>query len=251
MNERVRAAPSLYGGGMETPVAAPKQRSPWVYVLLGCGGLAGLICLGTMMVIGFGVKAGKDMVDGVKDPAARQENALKQLGAIPEGYTVVASLSVFFMQTTMLTDREMLPDGGFVLGDGHTFAYFRVMANENNKKARDFLQGKETDPEALAKSGIKIDAKDIVKRGQLTIDGRKYSYVASRGTLDPGGPGAPEPGLSNAILFECPGEQLQVGVWSQLDPAPQKSAEELDLAGTVADEAQLVKFLKPMNPCGK
>lgn len=236
---------------METLGAAPKQRSPWVYVLLGCGGLAGLICLGTMIVIGFGVKAAKDLGAGVNDPEERQKNAIKQLGAIPEGYTVVASLSVFFMQTTMLTDREMLPDGGFVLGDGHTFAYFRVMANENNKKARDFLQGKETDPEALAKSGINIDAKDIVKRGQLTIDGRKYSYVASRGVLDPGGRGAPEAGLSNAILFECPGEQLQVGVWSQLDPAPQKSAEELDLAGTVADEAQLVKFLKPMNPCGK
>ena len=35
---------------MET--ASPKQRSPWLYVLLGCGGLAGLICLGSMIVLG-------------------------------------------------------------------------------------------------------------------------------------------------------------------------------------------------------
>lgn len=235
---------------METP--APKQRSPWLYVLLGCGGLAGLICLGTMIVVGLGVKAVKDVGDGVSDPEERQKNALKQLGGIPEGYTVVASLSVFVMQTTILTDREMLPDGGFVLGDGHTFSYFRIMANDNNKRACDFLQGKDTDPAALTKNGINIDAKDIVKRGQLTIDGRKFSYVASRGRLEgQGKDGAPEAGLNNAILFECPGEQLQVGVWSQLDPAPDKSAEELDLAGTVADEAQLAKFLKPMNPCGR
>lgn len=235
---------------METP--APKQRSPWLYVLLGCGGLAGLICLGTMIVVGLGVKAVKDVGDGMSDPEERQKNALKQLGGIPEGYSVVASLSVFVMQTTILTDREMLPDGGFVLGDGHTFSYFRIMANDNNKRARDFLQGKDTDPAALTKNGINIDAKDIVKRGQLTIDGRKLSYVASRGRLEGQGKnGAPEAGLNNAILFECPGEQLQVGVWSQLDPAPDKSAEELDLAGTVADEAQLAKFLKPMNPCGR
>lgn len=251
---------------METPSAAPKQRSPWVYVLLGCGGLAGLICLGTMLVVGLGLKTANDVVSGVTDPEERQKNALKQLGAIPDGYTVVASMNMYFAQTTMLTDGELLPDGGFVLGEGHTFAYFRLMANDNNKKARDFLQGKETDPEALTRSGININPEDIVKRGQLTIDGRKFSYVAFRGfeveptTMDEKtNTGATvrktglktHPQLNNAILFECPGEQLQVGVWSQQDPAPEKNSEELDLAGTVADEAQLAKFLKPMNPCGK
>ena len=45
----------------------------------------------------------------------------------------------FVLQTTVLTDCDMLADGGFVLGDGHTFAYVRMMANENNKKAREFL----------------------------------------------------------------------------------------------------------------
>ncbi len=233
---------------MET--ASPRQRSPWLYALLGCGGLAGLICLGGMIFVGLGVKALKNVGSGVTDPAERQKNALEQLGALPEGYSVVASLNMYFAQTTILTDREMLADGGFVLGDGHTFAYFRIMANENNKKGKDFLLGKETDPRFLAQNGINIETKDIVKRGQLTIDGRKFAYVASRGRLDTNG-GAPEAGLNNAILFECPGDQLQVGVWSQLDPAPEKSAEELDLAGTVADEAQLVKFLKPMHPCGK
>ena len=53
---------------METPSASPKQRSPWVYVLLGCGGLAGLICLGTMAVVGFGVKAANDILPGELKP---------------------------------------------------------------------------------------------------------------------------------------------------------------------------------------
>jgi hypothetical protein len=233
----------------QPPAAAPKQRSPWVYVLLGCGGLAGLICLGTALVGFLGVKAVKDVSDGVTDPETRSKNAIKQLGGIPEGYRVAASMSFFVAQTTILTDAPETADGGFELsGDAHTFTFFRVMANENNKKARDFLSGKETDPQALAGSGVNIDASDIVKRGNLAIDGRKYAYVVSRGELQ-GTEGAK--GLNNAILFECPGDALHVGVWSQRDPAPDQASDAIDLADTVADEAQLVRFLKPMNPCGR
>lgn len=236
---------------MET---APKpQRSPWFYVLLGCGGLAGLICLGGALVVGGLVKVGKDMSDGVMDPEAKAANAKKQLGGIPAGYTVVASLSIpLLMQTTVLTDRPALADGGFGLTENaHTFSYFKIIANENTRRARDFFGGKETDPQALAQSGINIDAKDIVKRGQLTVENRKFSWVASRGRVDTGGEGSGE-GINNAILFECVGDDaLQVGVWSQKDPAPEKAIEELDLTGTVADEAELARLLKQVNPCGK
>lgn len=231
---------------METPVGR-KQRSPWFYALLGCGGLAGLICLGTMGVMFTCGKALSDVKAGVENPEERQKNALKQLGALPEGYAVVASVNVFFMQTTILTDGELLPDGGFDVGDGHVFRYFSVMPNEKNKHARDFLSGKETDAEALARSGIRLDAKDVVKRGQLSIDGRKYAYIASRGVVD--GTEPPTVSLNNAILFDCPGETLHVGIWSQQDPSPEKAAAEVDLTGTVADEEKLAHFLKPMNPC--
>jgi hypothetical protein len=233
----------------QAPVA--KQRSPWVYVLLGCGGLAALICLGGMLVLGGIVKAGKDIADGVNDPAERKANAIKQLGGLPEGYSVVASFNMFVMQLTMLTDAEALADGGFeVDSKAHTFAFFDVMANDNSKAARDYLTGKETDPQALSKSGINIDTKNVVKRGQLTVDGRKFFWVASRGKVQHGTNEASE-GLNTAVLFDCPGDALRVGVWSQSDPAPDKNNDELDLAGTVADEAELVRFLKPMNPCRK
>lgn len=236
--------------------AAPKQRSPVFYVLLGCGGLAGLICLGGAVVL-FGIgKTVKDLGEGVTDPVTRKENAIKQLGGIPEGYAVMASFNMFVMQMTMMTDAPALPDGGFDLEqDTHTFMFFDVMANENNKASKDFLSGKETDPEALKRSGINVDANNLVKRGQLTIDGRKVFWLASRGRMDTGprnGRQAPaQEGLNTAILFDCPGDGLKVGIWGQADPAPEKSVEELELAGTVADEAELVRFLKPMNPCGK
>lgn len=235
---------------METPSPAPKQRSPWFYVLLGCGGLAALMCLGGMVaLLGVG-KFFKDVGEGVSDPEERRKNALKQLGGLPEGYAVMASFNVLVMQTTILTDAPMLPDGGFEVGErGHLFAYIRVMANDNNKKARDFLAGKDPDPSALGQSGIKLDASDVVKRGALTLDGRKLSYVTARGVMGVGGDG--RPGLNTHVLFECPGEALHLGIWSQGDPAPDKKNEELELAGTVADEAELARFLAPMNPCGR
>lgn len=232
---------------METP--APKQRSPWFYVLLGCGGLAALMCLGFTIFFLFIGKQVSNMAEGVTDPKEREKNARKQLGGLPEGYTVVASLSVFgMMDMTFLTDAPPLADGGVDMGP-HTFNYFRVFANENNKKTKDFFTGKETSAESLRQGGINLDVKDIAKRGQVTIDGRKVYYVVGRGTLNTGQSGAE--GLLNSVMFDCPGDALYLGVWGQADPEPGKKIEELELGGTVADEAELAKFLKPINPCGK
>ncbi len=235
---------------METPSPGVKQRSPWLYVLLGCGGLAGLICLGSAVAVFFFGKVASDLRQGVTDPEERQKNAIAQLGAIPDGYSVVASVKLFsLMQTTILTDEEVMADGGVQLRDGHVFSYFRIMANDRSKKVRDFLSGKDTSPEALAGSGINIDLSDVVKKGQLNIEGRKYSYIASRGPINVGEQGGQAEGLNNAILFECPGDALHVGIWSQIDPSPEKEADEIDLTGTVADEEGMARFLKAMNPC--
>lgn len=225
---------------------APKQRPAWFYVLVGCGGAAGvalLVCLVSVLACG---KCASDVGRGVSDPAVRKENALKQLGAIPEGYHVVTSFDVMLGQTTIMVDSEPLADGGFNPGLGpghHVFVYRHVMSNDNNKYARDFLMGKEVDPSMLMNTGIYADPDMQLKRGALTIDGRKLYYVSQRGPLDG------EPGLLTTVLFDCGGTSLSIGTWGQLDPGPQKPKDELELAGTVADEEALARFIKPMNPC--
>ncbi|PZR08888.1 MAG: hypothetical protein DI536_23650 [Archangium gephyra] len=234
---------------MEMPESGPKQRPAWLYVLLGCGGAAGLVCLIGALAMGYCAKSVNDLNKGVTDPEVRKENALKQLGAIPEGYTVVMSASMFVAQVTVLTDAAMLDDGGFQLeGKTHSFMYQRVMANENNKAIREFLQGKTTDEKSALQLNLRVNPASVVKRGSLTVDGRKFAYIASRS-----GPenGEPQDVLNTTVLFECPGDVLHVGVWTQMDPEPDKANEALDLAGTVADEAELARFLKPMNPCGR
>lgn len=229
---------------------AQRQRSPWFYVLLGCGGLAGLLCLGGAIAVLFVGKQVKNMSEGVTDPDARAKNALEQLGALPDGYTVAASLSLFgAFKLTVLSDQPLLADGG-VPADGRVFAYYRIMANEQNQASKDFFAGKSQDDSALKQGGVKIDARSIIKRGELSVDGRKLYYVVARGRLDVAGGGGGDR-LNNTVLFDCPDAALRVGVWSQLDPDPAKAADALDLAGTVGDEAQLARFIKPVNPCGK
>ena len=49
---------------MESGPAGGKQRSPWVYVLLGCGGLALLIMLCLLGTCGMAYKAGSDLKKG-------------------------------------------------------------------------------------------------------------------------------------------------------------------------------------------
>jgi len=228
----------------------PRQRSPWFYVLLGCGGLAGLMCLG---LGGSGLYCAKQVSDinqGVTDPRERQKNAEEQLGAVPEGYQVVASVSVLgMMKQTLLTDQPMLPDGGVPPG-GRQFTYLRLMANEGNRRSKAFLDGTDPDGKQLGQGGLRFDPGAVVKRGQLLLGGRKLFYVVSRLT-DPGVQGVALQPFASIVYFDCPDEALRVGYWTQQDPAPDQKPEALNLAGTVADEAQLAKFLQGINPCGR
>lgn len=226
--------------------APPRQRSPWFYVLLGCGGLAAFMCiLGSIFVFVLG-KQVKDMSSGMSDPDERRKNAIEQLGAMPEGYHVVASLSVFgVMKTTVLTDQAPLADGGFLEG-GRTFNYFRAIANEQAERTKAFFDGRDPSGEGLREGGVGFDPQTIIKRGELKVEGRKVLYVVMRGRVQ-----GREAGLTNAVMFICPDTALRFGLWNQDDPSPEVEAEKLGLEGTVADEAEVARFLKPINPCGR
>lgn len=230
--------------------AAPKQRSPWLYVLLGCGGFAALTCLGFAIFFGVVAKKTSDMVAGVTDPKQRIENAKKQLGGIPEGYYPALSMSIFGMvDTTMLTDKEQPTDGGMDIGE-RVFTYMRVMGNEGNKQTKDFFITGEGDTGTLRNNGVQIDPRDIIKRGNLTVDGRRFYYIGARGGFGIGDHRNGD-GINASVLFDCPGDQLQVGVWSMRDPDPKKPIDQVDVTGTVADETELAKFLKQIDPCGR
>jgi hypothetical protein len=237
---------------MDPTQPARPQRSPWLYILIGCLGLALLMCLGGGAFLAFAAKKVNDVAKGVTDPATREANARQMLGTIPEGYYPHMTLSMFgLMDLAVLADSPLQEDGG--TGEiSRRFIYFRVMANENSKKAkRYFTQPDVKDSASLRQAGVNVDVREVIKRGTLTVDGRKLLYVAGRGSLDTGSKLERQEGLQASIFFECPGEDLRIGVWMMPDPAPTKPASELDLTGTVADEAEMARFLQPINPCGK
>ncbi len=237
---------------MESASPAPKrQRSPWFYVLLGCGGFALLTCLGVVGAAGAcGLKL-KDIGEGVTDPAKRQEKAKEMLGELPAGYYAGPAVGLGIVDMLVLTDAPPDEDGGINEGE-HVFQYRRLFANDQNELTKQFFAKEDGDPAVLEPHGIRLNPEAIVKRGSLSVSGRALKYVAVRGS---GGSGfkraSDQNGLATLILFDCADKALHLGLWAQRTAQPGVAKEALDLSGTVADEAELARFLKPMNPCGK
>ena len=240
---------------MDPNAPIKKQRSPLFYVAIGCGGLMALIfvvfAIGGLLV----VRAGKGLVDGMTDPTQKAANVQKMLGTAPIGYFPMMTLSIpLMMDMALLGDKEPLADGGFTDFD-RGFMYFRVIANEQSNRAKDFFDGKDNDTSALKGSGVNVDAKDILRRGALkTASGTTVKYVATRGTMDTQGQRQHESksGLNTVMYFECPGDTaVRLGVWMMKDADPDLATEQLKLEGTVADEGQIAGFIKPLTPCGK
>ncbi|MBS1148871.1 MAG: hypothetical protein H6Q89_569 [Myxococcaceae bacterium] len=240
---------------MDPNAPVKQQRSPLFYVAIGCGGLMALILVGFAVAGLLLVRAGKGLVEGMTDPKQKAANVQKMLGTAPAGYYPVVTMSVpLFMDMALLGDKEPLEDGGFADFD-KGFMYFRIIANEQSNKAKDFFDGKDSDTSALKGSGVNVDAKDILRRGALkTSNGTNVKYVATRGTMDTQGQRREEQksGLNTVMYFECPGDTaVRMGVWMMRDLDPSLPTDQLKLEGTVADEAEIVGFIQPLTPCGK
>jgi hypothetical protein len=231
--------------------APARQRSPWFYVLLGCGGLA-LALIGVCLAGGaFAVNSGKNMAAGVTDAKTRAQNAQAQLGAIPDGYSVIASIVLPFGagSQTMLTDQPVDEDAG-LRGipqlDGRIFVFKTQLMDKTQLATMvDDFQGKSGAGGVM----LRLDEKQVLKRSEVAFEGKKAHLLVTRGN-------APDPqvavaGLASSLLLDCPEGGFKLATWIQKDPAPDKKNEELSLTGTVADEAELAKFLKPMRLCSK
>ncbi len=236
--------------------APARQRSPWFYVLLGCGGLA-LVLLAACFASGaFLFSSGKNMVAGVSDPETKKKNALDQLGVIPDGYRVEASIvaPLGVARQTLLTDQAAPEDDAGGLGTGfpltgHFFLLKTQMMDKTQvDAAREFFSGKTSDTSALRAVGVNLDERSVIKRSEVAFDGKKAHLLVTRSAVGVQGDPA---GLSAVLLFDCPDNGFHLASWIQRDPTPEKKNDELDLGGTVADEAELAKFLKPLRVCGK
>jgi hypothetical protein len=235
---------------MEQP---EKKRSVWVYIGCGCGSLV-LLSVLAMVVIGWvAANKMKEFSADMKDPAARATRAKKVLNVqtLPAGYYASVSLSVpLVMDMTMLTDRAPDASGEAKGVDKRGFLYFKIMAQDKDRqKARDYFAGKSDDAGQLGNATSKIKAKEVIRRGAIDEGGRKLLFVTQRGDTE-FGDGKAE-GLQTMMLFECSTDsKARMGIWFGEDPNPKAPAADLDVKGTVADEAEVKAFVAQIDPCG-
>jgi hypothetical protein len=237
-----------------------KSSSPWAWLGCGCGAVVLLGMLGIAGLTWVAYQSAKDMEESSKDPVARAAKIREVLPyrELPAGYYAVGTFSLpFLMDVAILSDRN--PETGKGPSSSATqdfdkrgFIYMNMRQFRDNKeKMRDFLEGKAPAPEdsGWAKSNVKFEATEVIRRGTVDVNGRKLLYAASRGEIER--EGRSEDGLVTMLMPDCPNDgRLRFGLWFGPDPDPAKPVTEVDWAGTAADPQALAEFAKHFQFCG-
>lgn len=229
-----------------------KGLSPWVWV--GCGCIGAIVALVAVAVgLGFwGVNKARELGESMTDPDQRTERALTALGAseLPDGYYAVVAFSVpFVFDFAMLSDEPPKEDGEPTMGrHGFLFVSFPSIG-EGDEELYDFFEGRSEDIESLRRENLDLDLDERLDRGLLERDTDDILWVTHRGRVTTEHAEDSHDGLVTLTLFECDDARRRLGVWFGPDDAPETPAEDVDLAGTVGDPAEIEAFMAAMEPC--
>lgn len=233
-----------------------KRTSPWVYVGVGCL-VAVLAIVAVIVAIGaWGFTQVRQMQRTMEDPVARTAAAAETLGAreLPEGYHAMVALSVPFgvMETTMLTDRQPDEDGNLRRFGEHGFVYFESMSvRDQAQKMRDFFAGtSDNTDEFFGNASIRVNDREFIARGTIDAATGTLRWATYRGRVAVSEQRDADMGLSAMVMFECPGaERMRMGIWFGPDRNPDTPIAQADFTGTVADPAEIQRFMAHFNVC--
>jgi hypothetical protein len=237
--------------------AESRGTSPWIFIGVGCL-LSIFAVVAVVVAIGaWGFSQVRELQRTMEDPGARTELAAEMLATdeIPEGYNAVVALSIpFLMETVVLSDKE--PDeNGRIVGFGERgFIFFKALSiGEQEQELRDFFEGRTEDSELLEQTtSVRVNAEEFVGRGVIEEDERTLRWVSYRGEISSPGSNQFGEGLTSMVMFECPGkDRVRMGIWFGPDPDPETPAESASLAGSVADEAEIQRFMRPFDVCSR
>ncbi|MES1242547.1 MAG: hypothetical protein ABUT39_13115 [Acidobacteriota bacterium] len=241
------------------PGAPKKQTSPWVYIGCGCAALVVLAMVVMAVLTYITYRQGKELAEGWTDPVKREARTKEVLPyeKLPEGYYPMGTFSIpFIMDMAMFTDDPppagTTPERGKESGGFKERGFIYVKARRvgrQGKELEDYVSGKGPAPDWL---DVKTRATgiDILRRGEVEVNGHKIAFTASRGEVNHDG--KTTNGITTTMLFGCPNQssRVRVGIWFGPDPDPGKPAKELDLAGTNADPEEIRKFAEHFRFCG-
>lgn len=233
-----------------------KSTSPWAYVAIGCGVA---VLLGLLGISGFTYlmyRQGKEMADGFKDPKVRDQKTREVLPfkTLPAGYYTGGAFSVpMLMDFAILTDRP--PEEGKGSDregfDRRSFIFMNMRhMRDNREKMERYLRGEAPAPEdsAWKQSNVNFDAKELIGRGTLNMNGMPVLYAAHRGEVSRRG--EQQDGIVTMVLPECPDDRLRFGVWIGPDPQAGKPVAEANYSGSNADPQAMHDFLSHFELCG-
>jgi len=234
-----------------------KRTSPWVFVGVGCFAAVVILVAIVASVIYYGVSKIREIEATMEDPVARTEMAQRMLAAdeIPEGYNTVIALSIpFLMETVVLSDEEPDEDGRIEGFGERGFIYFKTLSmGAQEQELRDFFEGETENSDLLEQStSVRVNADEFIGRGVIEEDDRTLRWVSYRGEVGDRGSAQFGDGLTAMVMFECPGaERVRMGIWFGPDPDPDTPVESADLTGSVADEAEIQRFMSNFDVCSR
>ena len=234
------------------------DKSPWPWILAGCGGCL-VVVVAVVIVAGvFTARMVHQVKEEMTDPVVRAERIGQILGAetLPEGYHAMFTFTVpWVVEIAILSDKPADDSGEPQVFDDRGFIYlnFIRIGEEEELRLDEFFAGELDGLDLLDQHDIHLRDAEILGRGELEIGGEPTRYVTLRGSLRLEGEHGDDRGREsfiNVIRTECASsDRLRLAIWFAPDPQLEQTAEELGLAGSIADEETIATFLDHFRVC--
>ena len=250
---------TFVGGSVENVASSPVEattggRRTGRVIAKGCAvGCLTIAAIIALIIWGYRRKA---VEEWTSNPEVRQESGREILGSnqLPKGYHTIDTASVpppFEVEFVELSSEPPMIEGREMWAVGERlFIYIKYSSfGDSEQQIRDFFEGRVDDPQAyIERVNQDFDFTDVIGRGSFESGRQTVLYVAGHGTFR-SGPRA-YGSIVTLMLVDCPADnKMRSAIWTGPGQTGNAAEAEMDLAGTVAEEAEIRAFMAHFSLC--